>query len=308
MAKVQVTITGPISGRRGVGTTHPVRWRTYDSHGTAYIFVEYIKKIGEYNLGPHRYADRLNIRKKPSPNLRVLSRDIHVSPRSPVSGEQVSVTADIGNISRSPIATATNFVVEFHTSGPTAGYHELGHIQTIASLEPGGTTTVQASELFTMADKFYAVQVSAWPTVQQGDENYGNNEATTSVKMKGCVVLNLATTVGTEARVCADTDVINVLVGTPVFYCYKMTNQSSVHLDTHVLSDSKLGGVVSGYAYDLSPGETFIWMGSAVISETTHSTATWIASTAPYTFTAMDVATVNVLRIYLPLVMRARVG
>jgi len=76
------------------------------------------------------------------------------------------------------------------------------------------------------ADKFYAVQVSAWPTVQQGGENYCDNEATTSIKMKGVVALNLATTVGTEAGVCADTDVITVAAGKPVFYCYQMTNQA----------------------------------------------------------------------------------
>jgi len=301
---VPVTIAGTITGRRGVSTTHPVTWRTYDSHGTAYIHVLYIKESG-YNAGPRPYARRLNIRKKPSPNLRVLSRDIHVDPRSPVSGEQVNVTVDVANISRSPIATATNFVVEFHTSGPTAGYHELGHLQTIASLEPGGTTTVQASEPFTMADKFYAVQVSAWPRVQQGDENYSNNEATTSIKMKGVVVLNLATTVGTEAGVCADTDVTTVAYGKPVFYCYRMTNQSSVHLSTHDLSDAKLGDVVSGYTYDLSPGETFVWIEPAVLTQTTHSTATWTASTDPYVFTVMDVAMVNVRHlIYLPLVLK----
>jgi hypothetical protein len=298
-------IVGPIPGRRGIGTTHPITWKTLSSHGTTYIYVLYIKESGDYNRGPRPYAQRLNIRKKPPPDLHVLSKDIHLSSTSPASGEQVSVTADIANVSHSPIATATNFIVEFHTSGPTAGYNELGHIQTIASLEPGGTTTVQASEPFTMADKFYAVQVSAWPRVQQGDEDYSNNEATTSVKMKGVVVLNLATTVGTEAGVCADTDVTTVTYGKPVFYCYRMTNQSSVHLSTHDLSDAKLGDVVSGYAYDLSPGETFVWVEPAVLTQTTRSTATWTAFTSPYVFTATDVTTVNVRHlIYLPLVLK----
>jgi hypothetical protein len=84
-----------------------------------------------------------------------------------------------------------------------------------------------------------------------------------------------------------------------------MTNQSSVHLNIHDLSDAKLGDVVSGYTYDLSPGETFVWIEPAVLTQTIHSTATWTASTDPYAFTAMDVATVNVRRlIYLPLVLK----
>jgi hypothetical protein len=214
-------------------------------------------------------------------------------------------------VSHSPVATATDFVVEFHTSGPAVGYHELGQPQTIASLGPGMTTIVPVSAplAFTMADKFYAIQVSAWPRIQQGDEDYGDNEATTSIVGKGVVVLKLTGTVGTEPGVCAATDVVTVDAGEPVFYCYRMTNQSEVHLSIHDLSDDKLGDVLSGYAYDLSPGETFTWIEPAILVETTRSTATWAASNAPYVFTATDVTTVNVRdEIYLPLILKGSQG
>jgi len=300
-----VTITGPIAGHRGISKTHPITWRTYGSHGTAYIYVEYIKKSGSYNLGPHRHAQRLNIRKNPSPNLRILSRDIHVDPRSPVSGEDVNVSVEIANVSRSSVATATNFIVEFHTSGPTAGYHELGQLQTIPSLGPGMVTTVQAGETFTMADEFYAVQVSAWPRVEQGDENYGDNEATTSILRADADMLVFTKTVGIVEGVCGDTDVITVMAGAPVYYCYQMTNQGDVRLGVHDLFDEQLGDVLSGYTFDLLPGETFTRTELAVLKGTPPGTATWTASTDPYAFTATDVTMVNVRHlIYLPLVLK----
>jgi hypothetical protein len=166
-------------------------------------------------------------------------------------------------------------------------------------------TTVQASDPFTMVDRFYAVQVSAWPRIEQGDEDYRNNEATTSVKMKDVVVLDLNRTVGTEAGVCADTDAVTVTAGSPAFYCYQMTNRSEVHLDTHSLSDDELGDVLSRYAYDLSPGESFVWIESASLQETTRSTATWTGFSAPHAFTATTTTTVNVrYLIYLPLVLK----
>jgi hypothetical protein len=299
------TISGPIAGHRGTGTTI-TQVMAPGSHGTTYIFVEYIKTNGSYNLGPHRYARRLNICKMPPPNLRILSGDIHVNPRSPTSDEPVSVAVDVANVSQSSIATATDFIVEFHTSGPTAGYHELGQPRTVASLGPGMITTVLASTPFAMADKFYAVQASAWPRVEQGDEYYGDNETTTSIVQGNAKMLALTATVGITSGVCTSTDAITVNAGTPVFYCYQMTNQGEVHLSVHDVYDDKFGNVLSGYAYDLSQGETFTWVQQVNLARTTASTATWVASTDPYTFIGTDTTKVNVKHwIYLPVVRKA---
>jgi hypothetical protein len=285
----------------GMSVTAPITWTTYDAHGTTYIYVEYIKKHGSYNPDPlRRHAQRLNIRKNPSPDLRVRAGDIYPAPQSLIPyGQVVTVSVDVANISPFPIATATDFIVEFHLSGPTSDYQQLGSPQTIASLGPGGLTTTVHADEFTMADKFYAIQVSAWPRIEQGDRNYADNEATTSIVKKGFVALDLIRTVGTEAGVCAGTDAIIVTPGTPVFYCYRMKNQADVFLDTHDLIDGQLGDILSGYAYDLSPGETFWWIEPAIVTETTINTATWIASTSPYTFVTTGVATVTIADVRL---------
>jgi hypothetical protein len=93
-----------------------------------------------------------------------------------------------------------------------------------------------------------------------------------------------------------------------VFYCYQMVNVGDVRLGVHDLSDDKLGNLLSHHTCDWLPGETFTRIEPAVPIQTIVNSATWTASTDPYVFTVMDVATVNVLRIFLPLVMRARIG
>jgi hypothetical protein len=155
-----------------------------------------------------------------------------------------------------------------------------------------------------MADKFYAVQVSAWPSVEQGDEDYGDNEATTTVRRRDARMLVLTATVGTGSDVCASTDTITVSAGTPAFYCYQMTNQGDVYLSTHDLSDDQLGDILSDYAHDLLPGETFTWIESVILTRTAVGTVTWIASNAPYTFIVTDTVEAH-LPVYLPLVLKA---
>ena len=55
-------------------------------------------------------------------------------------------------------------------------------------------------------------------------------------------------------------------------------------------------------AYSLKPGQSLERIKRAVIADTTENTATWTASTDPYTFTTQDGATVRVFRLYLPLI------
>jgi hypothetical protein len=304
-ARVPIELTEQVSGRGGVGKT-TFDWTTADSHGTTYLYVEYIKPEGTYNAGPHRYAQRLDICKNPSPNLAVYSEDILLEPDPPAANDSVQVAARISNLSSSTIATATNFEVRFHTSGPSSSYQQLGSSLIIPELGPGMSITVPVPPdalAFTMVDPYYAVQVTAWPRVEQGDANYGDNEATTTLQQKDAAVLELRTTVGTEPDQCADTEAVAVDYGIEVFYCHQMTNKSDIHLSTHSLSDSRLGSVFSEYAYDLSPGETLTWIEPAVPTQTMESQVTWTAFSAPYVFTEQDRAKVYVIvYTYMPLV------
>ena len=171
------TLNGPIAGRRGTGSVS-IPWTTPDSHGLAYIYVEYVKDDG-YKPGPRRYVRRLNVRAFPPPNLRVRSADIDVTPEG--GGSRVS--ADIRNIAAAigDSTTATDFTVKFYTDGPTAGLVQLGSTLTVSSLAGGDTTTVEANALFVPTDPYYVIKVEAMPRVEQGDADFRDNEATTSI-------------------------------------------------------------------------------------------------------------------------------
>lgn len=169
------TLEGPIAGRRGTGTTS-ITWTTPGSHGSVYIYVEYVKDTG-YNAGSRTCVRRLTIVLNPPPDLRIRSEDIHVSPPSPVYGELVGIEADIANIGDT---MATNFIVRFYTDGPNQGLDQLGSARIVSSLAPGMTTTVQANATFPAIEPYYAVKVEVIPSVEQGDGDLSNNEATTS--------------------------------------------------------------------------------------------------------------------------------
>ena len=114
----------------------------------------------------------------------------------------------------------------------------------------------------------------------------------------------LVVTVGTEPGVCAHTEAITVMAGTPVYYCFQMANPGDVRLGVHDLFDDQLGDVLSGYTYDLFPGETLTRIEAALPTKTAVSTATWVASTDPYVFRATDTVRVVRLIIHLPVVLK----
>ena len=94
---------------------------------------------------------------------------------SAVNGSTHSVSADITNVG---VTTAKNFMVKFHTDSPSARLVPLGTTQIVSSLAPGATTTVVANATFEASDPYYAIKVEAIPSVEQGDANFGDNEAT----------------------------------------------------------------------------------------------------------------------------------
>ncbi|GAB4144779.1 MAG: hypothetical protein Fur0021_01620 [Candidatus Promineifilaceae bacterium] len=113
--------------------------------------------------------------------------------------------------------------------------------------------------------------------------------------------ISLSKTVGTEAGVCATTDMIDVVAGTDVYYCYTVTNTGNVTLPLHDLTDSELGDILTGFAYNLMPGESVSTVDagleiSANIMVTTMNTATWTAyDSAGLSASAEASATVNVV-------------
>ncbi len=113
--------------------------------------------------------------------------------------------------------------------------------------------------------------------------------------------ISLVKTVGTEAGVCATTDMIDVVAGTDVYYCYTVTNTGDVTLPMHDLTDSELGDIFIGFAYDLMPGASVSTVDagleiSANIMVTTMNTATWTAyDSAGLSASAEASATVNVV-------------
>lgn len=93
----------------------------------------------------------------------------------------------------------------------------------------------------------------------------------------------LTKTVGVVPGVCATTTSITVPgAGADVYYCYEVMNTGTVTLSLHDLVDDQLGSLLTGYAYDLGPGQSVnnVAAGlevSATITQTTVNSATWTA-------------------------------
>lgn len=95
----------------------------------------------------------------------------------------------------------------------------------------------------------------------------------------------LTKTVGLDSGTCATSNTLNVPAGgggTDVYYCYEVTNNGTITLSLHDLVDDQLGQLLTGFPYDLAPGETIDTVGagltfSATITQTTVNSATWTA-------------------------------
>lgn len=122
--------------------------------------------------------------------------------------------------------------------------------------------------------------------------------------------LTLEKTVGLDPNVCATADAITVTAGTDVTYCYEVTNNSGITLNTHDLFDDQLGTLLTSFPYTLANGASAFLTATTTITVTTVNIATWTASSAfnntaiggaagwgppVVTSTASDSAIVNVL-------------
>lgn len=82
---------------------------------------------------------------------------------------------------------------------------------------------------------------------------------------------------GTNPLACGAADPLYVAAGTPVVYCYQVTNTGSVALPLHDVVDDRLGIVASGLAYNLLPGASTFLTKSVVLTSTAANVMTWTA-------------------------------
>jgi archaellum component FlaG (FlaF/FlaG flagellin family) len=110
--------------------------------------------------------------------------------------------------------------------------------------------------------------------------------------------IQLSKTVGVNPSICADTDEISVPEGTPVTYCFEVTNTGTGTLALHDLEDSELGVILDGFSFNLMPGASVFLTQTAVITVETTNTATWTAyNPGPSDeVSASDSATVYILQ------------
>lgn len=129
-------------------------------------------------------------------------------------------------------------------------------------------------------------------------EATASDMATVTVDLPDPAIV-LTKTVGLDINACAPTDTIAVPQNTEVTYCYFVENTGNTPFNLHDLVDSELGSILSGFAYDLTPGSSVWLTQTATIAVTTLNTATWTAVLTPLdgiiSAQATDVATVTVL-------------
>jgi len=108
-------------------------------------------------------------------------------------------------------------------------------------------------------------------------------------------------TVGVVPGVCATTNSITVPgAGADVYYCYEVMNTGNVTLGLHDLVDDQLGQLLTGFPYNLGPGQSVDsvaagLVASATITQTTVNSATWTAfNNSQETASSSSSATVTV--------------
>ncbi|HNB52793.1 MAG TPA: hypothetical protein PK530_12665, partial [Anaerolineales bacterium] len=136
-------------------------------------------------------------------------------------------------------------------------------------------------------------------TVPNGSPSQTQSQAPTQA------AIDFRKTVGVDPGECASTQYIITYDGS-VTYCYQVTNTGPITLTVHDLTDSELGSILSSFAYTLTPGASYYFTQTVVITQNTVNTATWTASNPDLAEIASDTdaATVYLLNVcplgYLP--------
>lgn len=189
------------------------------------------------------------------------------------------------------VTNTGNVTLTRHTLEDSA----LGALLTDAEQElaPGGTATITESVVITAA----VTNTATWTAFNPGPSDVATASDSATVTILREPAVALTKTVGTEAGSCADASEISVARGTAVVYCYTVANTGNVPLAFHDLTDSELGPLLDGLAFDLAPGATTSVLHTATLTATTTNTATWTAyNEGPAdVVTATALATVTVL-------------
>lgn len=123
----------------------------------------------------------------------------------------------------------------------------------------------------------------------------GSGAAETSA---GPASILLTKTVGLDRNSCAITNGITISSGTDeVIYCYSVENTGSVPLDSHDLTDDKLGQLLDGFSYVLAPGGKTFATAAATLDgnpQVITNVATWTATNGTDTADSTAQATVTV--------------
>lgn len=98
-----------------------------------------------------------------------------------------------------------------------------------------------------------------------------------------------------EGPVCGGADDLTVVIGAAVTYCYQATNTGNVTLTTHSLNDDGLGQLLTGLAYDLTPGTSVMYTTTRTAAASGVHNAVWTASNGPASASAGAAATLTVI-------------
>jgi hypothetical protein len=117
-------------------------------------------------------------------------------------------------------------------------------------------------------------------------------------------MVHLNKSVGLTEATCQDTDIISVIPGTEVVYCFEMFNDGNVALTSHDLVDDHLGVLLDNDPTVLLPGESMLVTATAVINEYTLNIATYaaLADDGIHGASAENAAIVNVINPAIELV------
>lgn len=84
-------------------------------------------------------------------------------------------------------------------------------------------------------------------------------------------------TVGVEPGICAVTDMVDVLAGSQVVYCFQVLNNGPITITDHDLVDSHLGKLFTAHRFELAPGEGTQYLTSTMAVTDVINTAIWTA-------------------------------
>ncbi len=89
------------------------------------------------------------------------------------------------------------------------------------------------------------------------------------------ITLDMTVMVDDGHGTCGTQSEISVPAGTPVLYCYTMTDSGDETVNYHHLDDDQLGTLLDGLDREVDPGNVLVHTEVAVITETVTSTAQW---------------------------------